>query len=100
MPGRLKMTKKDTETLTEGESPPPAQQLTVAMEDEERDNWINEILSAIYNLKKDLKEDSASKFDTVIQSMQSIQGKLKQCSGQLTEAEERLGAVEDDASAL
>lgn len=108
MPPRKKTTKKDNvlETLSEEDWPPLSQPgLAPDMEHEEgeelsQDKSSGEILSAINNLKKDLKEDFASKFNTVIHSIQSIEGELKQYSGRLTEAEERLGAVEDDASAL
>ncbi|KAI4801018.1 hypothetical protein KUCAC02_006181 [Chaenocephalus aceratus] len=108
MPPRKKTTKKDNvlETLSEEDWPPLSQPgLTPGMEHEageelSQDKSSGEILSAINNLKKDLKEDFASKFNTVIHSIQSIEGELKQYSGRLTEAEEWLGAVEDDTSAL
>lgn len=67
MSGRKKMSIKDTETLTEG----PQQTAAFATEDERDeplpDKSSGEILSAIPNLKNDLKEDFASKFDTVMQ---------------------------------
>ena len=89
MPPRKKKTKKDNvlETLSEKYWPPLSQTgLTPDMEHEEgedlsQDKSSGEILSAINNLKKDLKEDFASKCNAVIHSIQSIEGKLKQYSG-------------------
>lgn len=71
------------------------------MEDEERGYPPSEESSGeIDILKKDMKNDFASKVDMMIKSIQSSQDELKQYSGWLTEAGERLGAVEDHASAL
>ncbi|KAI4808286.1 hypothetical protein KUCAC02_000350 [Chaenocephalus aceratus] len=109
MPRRKKTTKKDNvlETLSEEDWPPlsqpglaPDTEHEAGEELSQQDTSSGGILSAINNLKKDLKEDFASKCNAMIHSIQSIEGELKQNSGRLTEAEERLGAGEGDASAL